>query len=94
MQLSLVGLKLLPSGPDSSVLIGRVLQCDIAQGKAAKEQRNVGAARIAVFDDGELVGCQPFAGFQGLGVNHLGLFAPDRAIYNPILNLNGLTSIR
>ena len=93
-QLSLVGLKLLPSGPDSSVLVGRVLQFDNAQGQAVREQHNVGAARIAVFGNAELVGCQPIVGFQGVGVNNLGLLSLDGAINDLILNLNALTSIR
>ncbi len=58
-QLSLVGLELLPSGPDGGVLVGGVLELDDAQGQAVDEEYDVGTAGVLILPDGELVDGQP-----------------------------------
>ena len=89
-QFGLISLKLLPSGPDGGVFVGRVLEFDDAQGQAVEEQYDVGSARVPVpsrrFCDSELVDRQPVVVVRMAEVNGLGLVAPDGAVSSAVLH--------
>ncbi len=78
-QLGLVGLELPPGGPDRGVLVGRVLELDDPERQAVDEQHHVGAARVPVLADGELVDRQEIVvgGIVEVDDPHLG--SPDDA---------------
>ena len=61
-QLGLVGLELVPGGPDGSVLVGWVFEFDDGEEQAVDEEHNVWAAFVLVFGDGELVDGEPVVG--------------------------------
>ena len=75
----LVGLQLLPGGPDGRLFVGRILQLDDRQRQAVDEQHHVGAALAPVLDDGELVDRQPIVVGGVVKVDDAGLVAAHRA---------------
>ena len=89
-QFGLVGLELLPGGPDRDVLVGGVLQLDDAQGQAVEEQDDVGAAGVPVLGDGELVDRQPVVVVRFVEVDDLGLVPPDGAVAGPVLHVDAV----
>ena len=89
-QLRLVGLELLPRGPDGGVLIHRVLQLDDAQGQAIDEQDDVRSTVVAIFRDGELVDRQPVVGLRIVKSQNGGLDAADGAVVRAILHRNAV----
>ena len=76
----LVGLQLLPGGPDGGLFIDRVLQLDDRQRQPVDEQHHVGAALVPVLDDGELVDRQPVVVGRVVEVDDTRLVAAHRAV--------------
>ena len=78
--LPFVGLKLVEGGPDGGVLGGRVLQFHDRQRQAVDEEHDVGAALVAVFDDGELVDRQPVVIVRVVEIQDAHQVAAQRAV--------------
>ena len=75
-----VGLKLVEGGPDGGVLGGRVLQFHDRQRQAVDEEHDIGAALVAVFDDGELVDRQPVVVVRVVEIEDAHQVAAQRAV--------------
>ena len=75
----LVGLQLLPGGPDGGLFVGRILEFDDRQRQAVDEQHHVRAALVPVLHHGELVDRQPVVVGGVVEVNDAGLVAAHRA---------------
>ena len=88
-QLGLVGLELVPGGPDGGVLVGRVLDLDDRKGQAVDEQDDIGPAGAAVLGDGELIDGEEVVVGGGFEVDDVGLGAADRAA-GPVLDGDSL----
>ena len=84
----LVGLELLPGVPDGGVLVRRVLQLDDPQGQAVHEQDDVGAVRVLVLGDGELVDREPVVGRGPVEVDDLRLRPADGSLGRAVLDLD------
>ena len=76
----LVGLELLPSGPDRRVFVRRVLEFNHAQRQTVDEQHDVQSASILVFRDSELIDSQPVIVGGILEIDDTDLCAPNRAV--------------
>ena len=77
--LRLVGLKLVEGRRDGGVLVGRVLQLDVAERQAVDEQHDVGRPFVLVLGDGELVDREPVVARRFAEVEHANLIAADPA---------------
>ncbi len=86
MQLRLVGLELLPGGPDGRVLVRWVLELDDAQGQAVHEQHHVGPAVVLVFGDRELIDGQQVVVGWSVEVDDLGLGTTNLPVVGPVLH--------
>ena len=89
-QLGLVGLELVPGGPDGGVLVGRVFKLDDGEGQTVEEEHDIGAARIFVFADGELVDREPAIGVRILEINNARLRAADRAVLRGVFDCDAV----
>ena len=74
--LGLVGLQLVEGAVERGVLVAGVLQFDDADGQAVEEHDDVGAAVVAVLDDGELVDGEPVVGADVVEVDRAGPCRP------------------
>ena len=85
-QLGLVGLELLPGGPDGGLVGGGVLEFDHPQRQAVDEQNDVGSALVLVLDNGELVNGEPVVVVRILEIEHTSLCATNCTIGGPVLH--------
>ena len=76
-QVGLVGLELLPGGPDGGVGVGGVLELDHPERQPVHEQHHIWAPLDLVLHDGELVDGQPDVVGRSVEVDDSGLRAPD-----------------
>ena len=76
-QVGLVGLELLPGGPDGGVGVCRVLEFDHPERQPVHEQHHIGAPLDLVLHNGELVDGQPVVVARIVEVDDSGLRAPD-----------------
>ena len=76
-QLGLVGLELLPGGPDGGLFRCRVLELDQPERQPVDEQHHVGAPLVLVLDHGNLIDREPVAGARIVEVQDTHLCAPD-----------------
>ena len=76
-QVGLVGLELLPGGPDGGVGVGGVLELDHAERQPVHEQHHIGAPLDLVIHNGELVDGQPDVVGRIVEIYDSGLRAPD-----------------
>ena len=89
-QFGFVGLELVPCRPDGGVLVGRVFEFDDSEGQAVEEEHDVGAARVFVLADAELVDRQPVVGVRVREIDNDRLRAPDRAVLRGILDCDAI----
>ena len=79
-QVGLVGLELLPGGPDGGVGVCRVLELDHSERQPVHEQHDVGASLDLVLHNGELVDGQPVVVGWIVEVDHPSLRPPDAPV--------------
>ena len=89
-QVGFVGLELLPCGPDSGVVVGRVLQLDHAERQAVDEEHDIRPAIILVLGDSELVDRQPMVVGGTVKIDDVCLRAADGAALRPILHRHAI----
>ena len=89
-QFGFVGLELVPGGPDGGVLVGRVFELDDGEGQTVEEEDDVGAARVFVFADAELVDREPVIGVRVLEIDDARLGAPDRAVLRGVFDCDAV----
>ena len=85
-QLGLVGLELLPCGPDGRVLACRVLEFDQPERQSVDEQHHVRAPLVLVFHNGNLVDRQPVVAVRVLEIHDTHLRAPDVTVIRAVLH--------
>ena len=85
-QLGLVGLELLPGGPDGRVLVCRVLELDQPERKPVDEQHDIRAPLVLVLDHGDLIDREPVVAGWGVEIHDTHLRAPDVAVIRAVLH--------
>ena len=80
-QFGLIGLELLPGGPDGRVFVCRVLEFDDPERQAVDEQHHIGPALVLILNNRKLIDCQPVVIDRRIEINHLRL----RATYRPVV---------
>ena len=89
-QFGFVGLDLVPCRPDGGVLVGRVLEFDNGEGQPVEEEHDVGAARVPVLTDAELVDREPVVGVRVLEIDDARLCAADRAVLRGVFDCDAI----
>ena len=79
----LVGLELVERAFDGGIFVANVLEFDNAERQAVDENKDVWAAVVAVFNDGELVDGGPVVIAGVLEVNQVDLIVPMRSNCHP-----------
>ena len=84
----LVGLQLLPRGPDGGLFIDRVLQLDDRLRQAVDEQHHVRTAFVPVFHDSELAHREPVVVCRVVEVDDVDLVAAHHAARVAVLDIH------
>ena len=66
-QFGLIGLELLPGGPDGRVFVCRILEFDHPERQAVDEQQHIGPALVLILNNRQLIDRQPVV--IGMGVS-------------------------